>query len=416
EISFERKIRAKKPYAVAAAAALLLGTTVLAYGYSVPLADVTDKKIEVAIAKAKGVVNEAKSLDGKINEKKTEIDKTQTDVESIIAGQAERNNWLQVNRFVNDCVPMPGPNGNMRANDFLQSFWSTPQGLRALEKFNQRLAKGIDPLEAFKEDDYREHLAMVDIEAVYSRFTPNLKGVYEELERREKKEIGRPRSFLGSYLAPTEWWESKAERPVPPAPKDESIREELKPDGEGWVFEMRGSTYWHPDDNKSPAQFVLETLVRNLVERSRPLPEPKTDEEKKKVADAIDAAIRGKISHVFLYNVWTDKNPTPGSFRWIRHSMIDSILGVGSSAGQFGGGGPGFGEAEGGPGGMAFGKPGGGAPMPGSPSGGGEAGGALTAGAWSPLTGAGGGASGGGRMAFGEGGGPGLGGPGFGGP
>src|SRR5262249_43414533 len=230
EISFERKIRAKKPYAVAAAAALLLGTTVLAYGYSVPLADVTDKKIEVAIAKAKGVVNEAKSLDGKINEKKTEIDKTQTDVESIIAGQAERNNWLQVNRFVNDCVPMPGPNGNMRANDFLQSFWSTPQGLRALEKFNQRLAKGIDPLEAFKEDDYREHLAMVDIEAVYSRFTPNLKGVYEELERREKKEIGRPRSFLGSYLAPTEWWESKAERPVPPAPKDESIREELKPD------------------------------------------------------------------------------------------------------------------------------------------------------------------------------------------
>ena len=53
EITFERKIRAKKPYAVAAAAALLLGTTVLAYGYSIPLSDVSDPKIEQAITKAK---------------------------------------------------------------------------------------------------------------------------------------------------------------------------------------------------------------------------------------------------------------------------------------------------------------------------------------------------------------------------
>src|SRR5262249_38156551 len=67
EISFERKIRAKKPYAVAAAAALLLGTTVLAYGYSVPLADATDKRITESISKAKSVVSTAGSLHNPIS-------------------------------------------------------------------------------------------------------------------------------------------------------------------------------------------------------------------------------------------------------------------------------------------------------------------------------------------------------------
>src|SRR4051812_2488957 len=75
EITFERKIRAKKPFAVASAAALLLGTTILAYGYSVPLHDVTDKKIEEAIGKAKGVVSQAQKLDTEIKSKKDEIDK-----------------------------------------------------------------------------------------------------------------------------------------------------------------------------------------------------------------------------------------------------------------------------------------------------------------------------------------------------
>ena len=87
EIRIERMIRAKKPWAVAAAAALLLGTTVLAYGYSVPLSDVTDSRIKTSLDKAKNVVSSASTLDRQISDKKAEIDKTQTEVESIIAGQ-----------------------------------------------------------------------------------------------------------------------------------------------------------------------------------------------------------------------------------------------------------------------------------------------------------------------------------------
>ena len=111
EITFERKIRAKKPYTVAAAAALLFGTTVLAFGYSVPLKEVSDPQITAAIDKAKRVVGDAKSVDGQISSKKSEVEQTQTEVESIIAGQAERMNWITMNKFVNESVPVPGPVG-----------------------------------------------------------------------------------------------------------------------------------------------------------------------------------------------------------------------------------------------------------------------------------------------------------------
>ncbi|HKB03327.1 MAG TPA: type IV pilus assembly protein PilM [Gemmataceae bacterium] len=402
EISFARKIRAKKPYAVAAAAALLLGTTVLAYGYSVPLADVSDKKISDAITKAKGVVGEAKRVDTQIAEKKADIDKTSTDVESIIAGKSERENWLAVNRFVNESVPIPGPRGNLLRSDYLLGLWSTEPGKRALQKYEQRLAKGIDPLEAFKEDDHREHLAMVDIEATYCRHTTNLKGVYEALEKKQRELYGGYRSFEGSYLNPTDWWESKADRPVPPAPAD-TVREELKPDGEGWVYEVRGSTYWHPDSGKQTEKFIVETLLRNIIEGSRPQPLPKTDDEKvlaeaKKKAEA--DAIRGKISHAFMFHLWTDKNPTPNSFQVIRRSLIDPAIAAASG----GGGAMGMGEGGPGIGGPGFGKPGG-MPggMPGAPGEGGGFG--MATGGWAPLTGFGGG---GGAA------GPGEGGPGFG--
>jgi type IV pilus assembly protein PilM len=386
EITFERKIRAKKPYAVAAAAALLLGTTVLAAGYSVPLADVTDPQIKSAIDKAKGVVSTAKNLDGQIATKKGEVDQTQTEVESIIAGQAERSNWIVIHRFVNDSVPVPGPVGKEPPKPYhnmtgpLEQYWSSTKGIRAVEKLQERIAKGVDPLAALtaEGDDLREHLAMVDIEAVYARYSTNLKQDYQNIEDKRRREIGGALSFPGSVLNPDDWWEKKPDRAHPP--RDErgavNVREELKPDGEGWVVEVRGSTYWHPDQNSETDKFIRDTLVKNIIDRSRSLPEPKTDAEKEALAKD---TIRGKISHVFIYNVWEDKNPSAGVFQQIGRSLIHPLVGAAGATDATGGGippgmGPGTGAA-------GFGGP------PGSPDGmGGPLGGSSGSG-WRPLDG-----------------------------
>lgn len=390
EISLERKIRAKKPYAVAAAAALLLGTTVLAYGYSVPLAQVSDPQIETALKKGKDAVASAKKLDSDVDAKKKEVDATQVEVESIIAGQAERMNWIALNRFVNESVPIPGPTNQQAQpiagyhnmlSDQLRTYWQTPKGIRAIDKLNERVGKGIDPLIALTDDDHREFLAMVDIEAVYARHTSKLKEFYTNLEDKHRKDIGTILSFPGSYLTPDEWWEKKADRQHPPRNErgEINVREELKPDGEGWVVEVRGSTYWNPDPQKfQPQQFIIDTVLWNIIERSRPIPEAKTDAEKAAAEEfsKIDAfaSLRGKISHAFVYNVWKDDNPSAGTFANIRNSLIDSMVPEGGAASSGGGDG-----MSGGTGGK----------MPGSPLSGGPAGGGSGSG-WVPLTASGG--------------------------
>jgi type IV pilus assembly protein PilM len=402
EITFERRIRAKKPYAVAAAAALLLGTTVLAYGYSVPLADVSNPKIKDSLDKASKVVTDAGTLDTQIAKKKEEIGNTQIEVESIIAGQAERPNWIELNKFVNGSVPVPGPlpgqpvikdQHNMVAPP-LDQYWNKDKGPRALEKLKERIAKGLDPLVAGTDEDFRQHLAMIDIEAIHSRHTTNLKGLYEAIETKRRKEIGTSRSFPGSDLWPKDWWESKADRPVPPAPP-ESVREELKPDGEGWVVEVRGFTYWHPDPKSRTENFIMDTLLRNLIERSR-LAEPKTDEEKKA---AEKEPIRGRVSHAFLYNVWEDATPASDTFINIRSSLLDQLVGlVGDSTAS----------SSSGSNISPSGPPTGGGPGPppppgpsGPPGGPGGYGGGSSGGGWTPLGTGGGGAATGGNFAGG---------------
>jgi type IV pilus assembly protein PilM len=388
EITFERKIRAKKPYAVAAAAALLFGTTVLAYGYSIPLADVTDKKIETSLNSAKTVVTQAQALDKQIADKKVEIDKTQVEVESIIAGQAERKNWIAIDRFVNEAVPVPGPAAekavpipgyhNMLTPQ-LEPYWNTVPGRRAILKLQERVARGVDPVLAPTEEDFREHLATVDIEAIYCRHTKNLKDVYANIEKKFRAEIDGPRSFIGSDLAPEQWWEKKPDRPMPPPT---NVREELKPEGEGWVFEICGSTYWHPTPTSSTPKFIVDTLVRNIIDLSRDY----TEEQKKAMPEdqkkllAMDPT-RGKISHVFLYDVKADPNPSPGNFQFIKGSLIDSMVPEdGAASGETGAAGP-----SGPPMGVGGGHAPAGPPMLGGPamSSSGQAGGA--GGAWRPL-------------------------------
>jgi type IV pilus assembly protein PilM len=390
EISFERKIRAKKPYTVAAAAALLFGTTVLAFGYSVPLSDVSDPKIESAITKAKGVVTQATTLDKQIADKKKEISDTQIEVESIVAGQSERKNWMAMDKFINESVPVPGPNGNM-LDQVQERYWRTMPGPRAVEKLKERVARGVDPVDAVAEDDFREFLATADIEAVYCRFTKDLKAYYTKLEEKGRAEIrgATGRGFPGSDFAPEEWWKVDANTKLP---FPDSAKEDLKPEGEGWVFEIRGYTYWKPDDKAQTNQFIMNTLLRNIVARSRTWTEEQkkglTPEQLKQVADD---PIRGKLTHAFLYNVWDDKTPSQGSFKMISGSLINSMVPDGDNAAGASGGMGGMGGTEG------YGPPagmGGGRALPGAGGLPGASGGGAASGGWSPLGSAGGSGSG----------------------
>ena len=421
EITFDRKIRAKKPYAVASAAALLFGTTVLAYGYSLPLSDVNDARIKTSLEKGKTVLDQAKKVDSEISAKKEDIKKTQTEVESIIAGQQERSNWIAINRLPYVSLPMPGDQGNMNS-DRLAPLWRTTEGLKALDKYRQRMREGINPLlTTASDDDKREFLPTIDIEAVYSRHTKDLKTLYTSIKDKRRRDIGGKRSFPGSELAPAEWWAPKEGLDLNAIP--DGLPEDLVPEGEGWVVEVRGYTYFHPDERAQTNLFIRDTILKNIIDAGRVANE---DEKKRLALDPI----RGKISHAFIYDVVEDKMPASGSLRFAGVTLLDQFVpapgstpgasstdapsydsgsGFGGKGGMGGGsaagswrpvglaaaanaaGAGGFGKGEGGPAGMmmggGMGGPGMGGPaLPGMPSAMGSSGGPI---AMMPSTGGG---------------------------
>src|SRR5439155_8909657 len=103
----ERLVRAKKPWAAAAAAALLLGTSAMTLGYTVQNRTFASPQVKKAITEGDEVAKKAAEWETKCNTAKTEIETASKDVKTIVAGQDERLNWLPFVKFINDALPRP---------------------------------------------------------------------------------------------------------------------------------------------------------------------------------------------------------------------------------------------------------------------------------------------------------------------
>src|SRR5438132_3375210 len=107
EIQFERMIRAKKPWAAAAAAALLLGVVGTAFGYAWQYHAYTAAPVAAAQKTGDGVVTEFSSWNTKYQAADAKVKEDEEDVRRIIMGTDERLNWLMLNEFINQCMPVP---------------------------------------------------------------------------------------------------------------------------------------------------------------------------------------------------------------------------------------------------------------------------------------------------------------------
>ena len=107
EIRVERMIKAKKPWAAAAAAVLLVGlaTAVLAAGLDYRAYKSPD--VDKAVGNATRKATEAQAAETTFKDKKRLADEEKQKVASVIAGQSEHKNWLEVLKFIGDCVPQP---------------------------------------------------------------------------------------------------------------------------------------------------------------------------------------------------------------------------------------------------------------------------------------------------------------------
>jgi type IV pilus assembly protein PilM len=356
EIRMDRLIRAKKPYAVAAAALLLVGTCGLALGYASNYSAINDQNIKKAIGETKQALTAFQSQEAKFKEKKELSEKTQNRVKLIIAGQEERLNWPRFFEVETAAMPRPGKDGNLNDGSEQERLWKGEgdAGVAALNWFEHRMRAGV-PIEQAIEDsrsDKPAHLAMVNVEAVRTRWVNNIGKFLEAADTAVYEEY---KNSIADTMKDDERERDEAQQRFKPKPVD----------APGWVVEIRGYT-----DHKDGPQFLKLALMKNLQKFDA---FAKDDAKIGRYITGAQDPVKGKVSHSFIYKWWKVDDAQPNSFMWINQSYLDQLLAKGKSS--QGGGPAGFNTGgPGAPGGLP-GKPpvGGGGPL-GSPQPGGVGG------------------------------------------
>ena len=111
EIRVERLVRAKKPWAVAAAAALLLASGGLALSYALEYRTYGDSERQGCRSKKA----DRRQQEGRqtpiesIRDRQEATPKMKRHaVRTIVAGQFERDNWPELYKFIYTAIPRPG--------------------------------------------------------------------------------------------------------------------------------------------------------------------------------------------------------------------------------------------------------------------------------------------------------------------
>ncbi|MFO0806413.1 MAG: type IV pilus assembly protein PilM [Gemmataceae bacterium] len=331
EIRTDRLIRKKKPYAAAAAAALILGTAGLALGYGANYSSVSSDEITKAIDKSKSAITAFGNQETKFTAKKDEVAKNVAEVKAVIAGNDERLNWPRFHEAFGQVVPRPGMGGNLA-----DELWTKDQGKAAVQWFEDRMRKGVRIEDATLDaaSEMPQHLAMVNIEAVYPRWVDNLPAFFKNADDEVFGDVAAKRGFgevIASYMTDAEREKNEEKgRLLPKAP-----------DGGGWVVEVRGYT-----DHTDAAQFIKRSLIANL-QRTDTLNDKGKDKVGKFIPGIADP-VRGKVSHAFIYHVWTVTAPSQSTFVNLNKNYVDGLVApAAAAAGQ--GGQPGSPPGPGGP-------------------------------------------------------------------
>ncbi len=388
EIRVDRLVKAKKPFAVAAAAALLLAIGGLALSYGLEYRTYGDKRVTDAIGVAKKASDAADAANKKFEDVKRQAKEEEEAVKTIVAGQFERDNWPQLLKYINTAVPQPngdetrvflvpfddGTTDKLEIDDIpdtaeAKKYWgkgeNNPGRKAYLEYMKQQAeaALGKEGTSANESDELPpgvENLIQFNIEGVDSFYCDNLSNFWDQV-----KTSGKVRTDGPSMVRPAEDFAKK-------------------PEGSGWIIEIRGWTYHHARES-----FIRATLLENLArlgiqkpkaatppqDKASPDSAPKTPTppltppakpgqapagETEKLPDL--GPVINHISHVVLYEY---QNSAPkGAFALLDHAheqVKTMALASPGASGKEGSGIPGAGMGGGmaGMGGMPQQKPGG---------------------------------------------------------
>jgi type IV pilus assembly protein PilM len=248
EIIKDRFIRGKKPWALAAAALLLLGCAIGYASSSWALGTVRESKFKSAESRMSNVISDSSRLKTDEQQAKDEFNTTSETAKHLVGNVDNRVLWLELLRAVSECLPKPDP-PEKRPKDI-----------------HERKELHIQSLECQK--------------------VKNLATWYEGVKDKPPLNKTAPAADSTDTSGSME------------QPGMDGQTADTGPTGSGWVVQLTGYHYHNPpprkegdfiqDDKKSHAaggQYILETLIAGLEGNAIPLPsiekKPRTGEEPK---------------------------------------------------------------------------------------------------------------------------------------
>ncbi|NUQ61850.1 MAG: type IV pilus assembly protein PilM [Pirellulales bacterium] len=211
EILKDRMIREKKPWAVAAAALLLLAFTISFVSHSMALSTVAESLFGQAETAATQVTGEASRLAGEANTARGQFESTDAIGQNLISNVEGRVLWLELLRALNACLP------------------ADPAGKRP------------------EEIELRNELHVYNVECEWTENLENWFGLMKQ---------------QNWYQPPR----AQAPAAAPAADPAAAPADEPGPSGPGWVIQLSGYHYHNKDvaGGNQGAEFIRNTIIREL--------------------------------------------------------------------------------------------------------------------------------------------------------
>ena len=248
EIRQDRLIRGKQPWAIGAAAALLLGMTLSCFGYYRAWKSADVESFQQEISAATSIAAESGSEQSSYSEATNNLEATKNLLDSIVSAGSHRFDWAQLWQSITAALP------------------SDPKGQRP-EKLAERNVLYIDRIDSeyiggsfnltswwnAKIDE--SPISKLYAEQNLSKPEPNAApGGPEDPNARPTNPQPNPQANPATPTAPGAAGAAQPQRPDP------------GPNGTGWVFRMVGF-HFHNDEKHledSGMDYVIKTLVSNL--------------------------------------------------------------------------------------------------------------------------------------------------------
>ncbi|MEX2120669.1 MAG: type IV pilus assembly protein PilM [Pirellulales bacterium] len=239
EIAKDRLIRGKKPWAIGAAAALLLGLTVsyVSHVRAAQSVSLDDSYFKPAVDQANQVVNQAKEYETKYEAAKKDYGRTGEIGTGLILNVANRDVWLRIIKAINLCLPQVNPGHRGERPDDL----------------TQRNEVVIASVECWRVERLENWYASVKDKAVVAKAPADQKPAAPNAA-----DGGAPAAETG------------------PAPEAAAPAADAStgPTGPGWIFELTGHHFHNQknDIENQGAQYLRNTLLRNLRQKRIAIP------------------------------------------------------------------------------------------------------------------------------------------------